>query len=319
MDEYREAICGFNSIFKLLNRSMMKRPSFLLLMASVFLITSCQSKQEKLKEQVNSLIRNQQGSFAVAFKDLTTGEQLLINESESFHAASTMKTPVMIEVFKQASEGKFSLNDSILIINKFKSIVDSSTYSLTIGDDSEADIYKKVGSKTTISDLVYLMITASSNLATNLLIEMVNAEKVTQTMRDLGAKNIQVLRGVEDQKAFDKGLINTVTAYDLMIIFEKIATGKAVNEESSNQMIAILKDQVFNDIIPAKLPKDVVVAHKTGSIKGIHHDSAIVYLPNGKSYVLVVLSKNLRDEKKGIETMANISKVIFEYEDLNRK
>ncbi len=283
------------------------------------LMTSCKSAKEKLRDEIANILSNEQGDFAVAFKDISTNETILINEKENFHAASTMKTPVMIEVFKQASEGRFSLNDSVVIGNEFKSIVDGSAYSLVIGDDSEADIYKKAGSRTTISDLVYRMITSSSNLATNILIEMVSPEKVTQTMRDFGAKDIQVLRGVEDQKAYDKGLINTITAYDLMIVFEQIATLKAVNEESSKQMISILSQQKFNDIIPAKLPKEVKVAHKTGWIKGLHHDSGIVYMPNGKRYVLILLSKNLPDEKKGIETLANVSRMIYEYEDLNHK
>jgi beta-lactamase class A len=132
-------------------------------------------------------------------------------------------------------------------------------------------------------------------------------------MRSYGATGIQILRGVEDQKAYDKGLNNTTTAYDLMLIFEKIATGKAVNKKASEAMIQILLDQQFNDIIPAQLPKEVKVAHKTGFITGIHHDSGIVFLPNGRKYILVLLSKNLADEKEAIKTMANVSRLIYNY------
>ena len=297
----------------------MIRKTLLLILPLIAFSISCQPKVEELKEEIVKRLSSEQGQFAVAFKDLTTGETVLINEKESFHAASTMKTPVMIEIFKQAKEGKFSLADSVVVRNEFKSIVDGSPYSLTTSDDSESDIYKKIGGKVPVTDLVYRMITSSSNLATNILIEMVDAKKVTQTMRDIGAKDIQVMRGVEDSKAFKQGLINTVTAYDLMVIFEKIAEKKAVDEESSNQMIAILQAQKFNDIIPAKLPKDVKVAHKTGWITGVHHDSGIVYLPNGKIYVLILLSKELKDEKEGVETLANISRMIYDYENLGRK
>ncbi len=279
----------------------------------LLILTSCQSKQEKLEEEIKTLLEQQEGSFAVAFKDLSSGEELLIHEHESFHAASTMKTPVMIEVFKQAAEGKFALTDSVLVRNEFKSIVDGSPYSLTPEDDSEPVIYQNVGKKYTIADLVYVMITASSNLATNILIELVDGKRVTQTMRDLGANDIQVLRGVEDSKAFAKGLINTTTAYDLMIIFEKIANGQAVSMEASTTMVSILSDQTFNTIIPAKLPKEVKVAHKTGWIKGTHHDSGIVYLPGGKRYVLVMLSKNLKDEAAGVGAMASVSELIYQY------
>lgn len=279
----------------------------------LYLITSCNNSMtaEQLKKDIVQELEKTKGEFAVAFKNIQTGEEILINEKEFFHAASTMKAPVMIEVFKQASQGKFSLNDSVTIKNEFKSIVDSSTYQLDSTDDSEQELYKQIGTKRRISDLVYDMIIVSSNLATNLIIEQVDAKKVTASMRDLGAKDIEVLRGVEDDKAYAKGLNNRVTAYDLMLIFEQIANEKVVNKEASDQMIKILMDQKFNDIIPARLPKDVKVAHKTGWIKGLHHDCGIVYLPDGRKYVLVLLSKKLEDEKAGIQSMATVSEMIY--------
>jgi len=132
-------------------------------------------------------------------------------------------------------------------------------------------------------------------------------------MRQLGANDIQVLRGVEDNKAFEKGLVNTTTAHDLAMIFEKIAKGEAVNADASQAMVNILLDQKFNEIIPALLPSNVKVAHKTGSITHVHHDSGIVILPDGRKYVLVLLSKDWDDEKLTIQTMANISLLIYKY------
>src|SRR5690606_19336702 len=126
--------------------------------------------------------------------NLNTGKKLFINENENFHAASTMKTPVMLEVFKQIKEGEFNLNDSIIIKNEYKSIVDGSAYSLNETDDSYALLYQQIGNKTTLYNLVYHMIINSSNLATNLLIELVDAKKVTASMHSFGAKNILVLR-----------------------------------------------------------------------------------------------------------------------------
>ncbi|MBC8110433.1 MAG: serine hydrolase, partial [Verrucomicrobia bacterium] len=224
-----------------------------------------------LTEKIKNRLSLVEGTFAVAFKDIQTNETLFINEKMSFHAASTMKTPVMIEVFKQVQNGKFSISDSILIRNEFKSIVDGSTFSLDISDDSAEDLYKKVGQKMTIYDLTYQMITVSSKMATNLLIQLTDAKKVTKTMRKLGAKDIQVLRGVEDQKAFDKGFINSVTAFDLLIILEKIASKQVINQAACEQMLEILFNQKFNETIPALLPKEVKVAHKTGAITGVRH------------------------------------------------
>jgi beta-lactamase class A len=266
---------------------------------------------ENLKLAIEAKLKTVEGEYAVAFKDLQTGKTLFINEKENFHAASTMKTPVMIEVFEQAKEGKFRLTDSIFVKNGFKSIVDGSPYSMDIADDSGDGMYKMIGKKMTIYDLTYQMITVSSNLATNILIDLVDAKNANASMRKLGAKDIKVLRGVEDQKAFDKGLSNTTTAYDLMLIFEKIAQNKVIDKKSCEEMRKILFDQKFNEIIPEKLPKTVKVAHKTGSITGVQHDSGIVYLPDGRKYVLVVLSKKLKNVDAGVKILAEVSEMVY--------
>ncbi len=268
---------------------------------------------ERLKEAIQAKLAAVEGNFGVAFKDLQSNQTLFINEKENFHAASTMKTPVMIEVFKQAKGHKFKLTDSIVVKNEFKSIVDGSTFSLDISDDSADGMYKMIGKKMTIYDLTYQMIIVSSNLATNILIDLVDAKKANATMRAFGANDIQVLRGVEDSKAFQLGMNNSVTAYDLMIIFEKIARKKAIDRTSSEGMMRILFDQKFNEIIPAKLPKEVKVAHKTGSITGVQHDSGIVFLPDGRKYVLILLSKNLKDSKVGVQTLADVSEMIYDF------
>ncbi len=290
------------------------RLSYLIL--SILFIVSCTPKPsiENLTHSIKTQISEIDGDVAVAFIDLSNTEnQILINVDEKFHAASTMKIPVMIELYKQRSEGKINLNDSILLKNEFKSIVDQSSYSMDIGDDSDDVIYSKIGTKQKMYDLMFSMITVSSNLATNVLIELVDAKKTTATMRTLGAVNIEVLRGVEDQKAYDLGLSNSTTAYDLLVIMKSIANGSAGTKEDCKAMIAILKAQKWNDMIPKYLPKDVEVAHKTGSITGVHHDSAIVYGPNNKNYVLVLLSKNLKDFDKGTDQLAQISKTVFDF------
>lgn len=275
---------------------------------------SQQSGLEALRMQIVSKIGKNEGDMAVAFKILETSyPALLINENEIFHAASTMKTPVMIEIFKQEAKGRLTLRDSVIIKNKFLSIVDGSAYSLDLNEDSQEELYEKVGKKTSIYDLMYQMIIKSSNLATNLLIEIADAKRVTLSMKELGANHIEVLRGVEDQKAFEAGLNNTTTALDMMLIMEAIAIGTAGTAEHCEKMMNILFDQKFKDLIPKLLPEDVRVAHKTGSITGVQHDAAIVLLPEGKRYVLVILSKNLNDVEAGKITIAEISRMIYEY------
>lgn len=268
---------------------------------------------DSLQIKITNVFSQQTGVFAVAFKDLQTGETIYIHEHEIFHAASTMKTPVLIEAYKQAAEGKIKLTDSITIINQFKSIADTGTYQLYTKDDSEFELYRHIGEKATLYDLLYQMIISSSNLATNIVLDKLGAANITNTMRKLGANDIKVLRGVEDAKAYEKGLNNVVSAYDLALMFEKMAGNKIVGPKASQAMIKILLDQKFRDIIPAKLPADVRVAHKTGFFTSVHHDSGIVFLPDGRKYVLVLLSKNLADDNAGVEAMATVSGMIYSY------
>jgi len=164
-----------------------------------------------------------------------------------------------------------------------------------------------------IRDLTYEMIIYSSNLATNNIIELVGADNVMDTMHEMRAYDIRIRRGVEDMKAFEAGLNNTTTAYDLMLIFKQMALGKIVSKEVCDEMTNILLDQKTNNIIPAKLPQNVKIAHKTGEVEGSRHDSGIVLLPDGRKYILVILSKNLTDLNNGIEWMADLSLSIFNF------
>jgi len=289
-------------------------PCFLLILLFISGFHEPEPEIEILKSEIEEYLSEQEGTFSVWFQHLQDEDQhLTINEDTLFHAASTMKTPVMIEIFNRVEQGELSLDDSVEVENKFYSIVDGSEFQMTLSPDSNDPIEKMVGEMATIWDLNHAMITYSSNLATNILIKLVGAEETTQTMRELGADRIKVLRGVEDLKAFEKGLSNRTTAKDLGIILEHLATGTAVNPEMDQQMIEVLKDQYYRDIVPATLPDEVVVANKTGSISGVEHDSAIVYLPDGSSYVLIFLSKNLPENVEGREIGANVSKMIYDY------
>ena len=123
---------------------------------------------------------------------------------------------------------------------------------------------------------------------------------------------MQVLRGVEDQKAFDKGLNNTTTARGLLVLLDTIAHGRAVDRDGDRAMIEILKRQKFNDAIPAGAARRHAVAHKTGNITRIHHDAAIVFAP--RPYVLVLLVRGIEDQKKSAALMAELSRAIYERE-----
>jgi beta-lactamase class A len=246
---------------------------------------------------------------AVAFRMLDGSGEMFIEPDKPFHAASTMKIPVMIELFRQVAAGQVSLEDQLTIRNEFRSIVDGGTYALSVDDDSDREVYAAVGRTMTLRQLCELMITVSSNFATNLLIEKLGVEKIRATVTRLGADGMRVLRGLEDDKAFQKGLNNSTTARGLLILLERIANGKAVDPTSDAKMVEILKRQKFNEGIPAGVPLGIAVAHKTGNITRINHDAAIVYAP--QPYVLVVLVRGIEDEKKSAALIAEISRALY--------
>src|SRR5262249_31357721 len=142
-----------------------------------------------------------------------------------FHAASTMKVPVMIELYRQARARIVKLDHRIPVTNQFRSIVDGSPYTLDPSDDSDAEVYKRVGDRMTYRALCEAMMTVSSNLAANLLIDRLGPRKIQMTTDMLGATGMHVVRGVEDTKAFQQGLNNTTTARALLILMQRIAAG----------------------------------------------------------------------------------------------
>ncbi|HVX40618.1 MAG TPA: serine hydrolase [Gemmatimonadaceae bacterium] len=275
--------------------------------------TIADPRLDSLQARIEQRIARVPGAVVgVAFHDLASGDTLFLNADDSFHAASTMKVPVMIELFGRIDAGGLALDQGILLVNRFASIVDGSPYALDPGDDSDSAAYARIGSRVPVRELIDHMITRSSNLATNALIELVGADKANATAHALGARNIRVLRGVEDIKAFDAGLNNTTTARDLEVLLEAIETGRAASRTSCNAMRDILLRQEFNEEIPAGLPPGTRVAHKTGFITGVLHDAAIVY-PNGrKPYVLVVLTRDIKDQRVARQLIADVSRLVYD-------
>lgn len=276
--------------------------------------SSLPQKTDSLRDAILARVAASPGAtVGVSFFDLQTGESLGINADSSFHAASTMKLPVMIEVLRRAQQGAFSLDQELLLVNEFNSLADGSPFSLNKADDSDTTLYAKVGQRVSVRELMRRMITLSSNLATNQLIELVGAANVTAGARQIGAPRIQVLRGVEDIKAFDRGMINTTTSADLAVLLSAIERGKVLSPESSTAMREILLAQEFNEKIPGGLPAGTRVAHKTGEITAVSHDAAIVYPHGRKPYVIVVLTRGLRESKDSATLIADISRLVWSH------
>lgn len=256
------------------------------------------------------LIARSGGEAAVVWQrlDAEPAAGIRLDAEKRFHAASMMKVPIMIELFRRAAAGELKLDDTVVVTNRFKSIVDGSPYELSVSDDSDADVYKHAGQPMTFRALNEAMITVSSNLAANLLIDRLGPASIRRTMAALGAPGIEVLRGVEDQKAFDKGLNNTTDAAALATLFWKLGRGEVVSREASDAMIDVLSRQTFSSGIPAGVPPGTRVAHKTGWITKIRHDGGIVY--SAKPYVLVVLTRGL-DAAPADELIAAISRMVY--------
>src|SRR5579859_2201676 len=277
--------------------------------ASVPVAQSQSYKLDEAKKIILARIEKGGADVGIAFRALDGKGEWYSRADESFHAASTMKVAVLVELFHQVEEGRLKLSDTIVVKNEFHSIVDGSPYKLNAADDSGADLYGAEGQARTLSELAELMITVSSNLAANLLVEKLGVENIREEVRALGADGINVMRGVEDGKAFEKGLNNTTTARGLAVLLTAIAEGKAVDAESSRQMVGILQRQKFNEAIPAGLPPGTRVAHKTGDITKIHHDAAIIIAR--RPFILVVLVRGIADEKESYALTAAIARELY--------
>jgi beta-lactamase class A len=279
------------------------------LLLIVLLVAGCATTPASRVDRI--LAAHPGKTIAVAYHDLSSGRTLLRNEREVFHAASTMKVPVMLGIYEAATRGELSLDQPVRVKNEFVSILDGSTYALEAREDSDDALYGEAGRELPLRELVRRMEVRSSNLATNIVIELIGAKRVMRLMKEIGANDIQVLRGVEDDKAYRAGMNNTTTAYDLMLVFRTLAEKRAVSPAASEEMLEILAAQEHNDGIPAGLPPGTKVAHKTGWIPSISHDGGIVFRPDGTQYVLVVLTRGFEKSEDANRVIAEISRALW--------
>jgi beta-lactamase class A len=264
-----------------------------------------------LETAIRARIAQDTAIVAVVFRDPSRRQELQLEGQRRFHAASTMKVPVLIELARRVDARELRWDQPVTIRNEFRSIVDGSPFALDAGEDSDSTLYAQVGKTVPLARLARRMIVRSSNLATNLIIDLLDPKRVDATARALGADSIQVRRGVEDQKAYDQGLNNTTTAHDLAVLMQAIALGKAASRAGTDSLRAMLLDQEFRGGIPAGVPTGVQVANKTGWITATAHDAAIIYPKNRGPYVLVILTKGFPEEPQAERLMADISKLVY--------
>jgi beta-lactamase class A len=264
-----------------------------------------------LTEEVDRLtVENKVRASAVALHDLESGLRFSLRGDRWFHAASTIKVAVLLGIFRVADERRFRMDDSLHVRNRFISAADGSPFHLNPDSDAMPELYQAIGRTAKISALAEGMISASSNLATNLLLDFVGVEYARKVLQDARVDGVKLRRGVEDHRAYERGINNEVTANGLLTLLSAVR-GDFLSSESKEQAIRILLEQRFNSMIPAGLPAHAAVAHKTGEISTACHDMGIVYLPEREPYIAVILTEfdSVQDGRR--ETVAAISEAIY--------
>ncbi len=254
-------------------------------------------------------------AVAVAYYDYETGSGWSHRGDRWVHAASTIKVPVLLGVFAAIDRGELALNARIHVRNRFLSAADGTSYRVGAGRDANAEVHAQRGRTMKVHELVRHMIVTSSNLATNLLVEVVGIDAVQDTMKELGLDGgIEFRRGVEDERAYEAGINNRCTAEGMLGVLRAIEEGRAAGKEGAERMVDILHDQEFRSGIPAGVPEGTRVAHKTGEISTVAHDAGIVYPAGRKPYALVVLTEWDAERTSGRkDTIASLSRAVFRH------
>ncbi len=260
-------------------------------------------------------ISNEAGadSVAVAFYDYTHHTSWSLQADRWFHAASTIKVPVLLGVFAAIDEGRLQAYSRVHVRNRFLSAADGSPFRVEPERDSNSEVHAARGKTLQIRELARHMIVTSSNLATNLLIDNVGLGQIQATLGKLGVTGIELRRGVEDIPAWEAGVNNRVTAQGLHDALRVLAEERHFSPDARREMMEILHGQEFRSGIPAGLPEVARVAHKTGEISTVAHDAGIVYLPEREPYVLVILTEWQPDVTGRHATIARISRAVYEH------
>jgi len=270
--------------------------------------------RSSLRDQLEELEEKSRArALAVAVHDLETGFDFRYRADRWFHAASTIKLAVLLGTFGAIHRGKLVPQSRLHVRNRFRSAYDGSSFRVLSERDADSEVQAAIGKTMRIGELARHMIVRSSNLATNLLLDLLGLELLQRTLDQQHLSGIDLRRGVEDELAFDHGINNRVTADGLVQLLRLIAEERAFSPDLSRGMLDILHDQEFRSGIPAGLPPDARVAHKTGEISTIAHDAGIVYLPHRKPYVVAVLTEWEPETAGRSPTIAAASYMVYEH------
>ncbi|MBA3890441.1 MAG: serine hydrolase [Gemmatimonadaceae bacterium] len=269
---------------------------------------------EPLRQRLESLEREAgANALAVAVHDTATGEDFGMQPDRWFHAASTIKVAILLGVFGAFHRGTLFPQSRVHVRNRFYSAFDGHAFRVQSDRDGNSTVHSSIGKTMRVAELAHHMIVTSSNLATNLLLDLVGVEPIQRLLDELGIEGIDLRRGVEDEQAFDHGISNHVTARGLASLLGAIVAHRTFTPELSDGMLAILHEQEFRSGIPARLPKGARVAHKTGEISTVAHDAGVVFPPGRKPFVLVVLTEWDPDGGKRMNLIARASLAVYDH------
>ena len=271
-----------------------------------------------LESRIDEIAREVGGEgLAVSLYDYQTGLQWSQRGDRWFHSASTIKVAVLLALFGAIDAGRFTLDSRLHVRNRFLSLVDRTPFRVSAGRDADKEVHGAIGKTMRIGDLARHMIVTSSNLATNLLVDLIKVDQAQQMLARHGIRGIELARGVEDDKAFEANFNNRVTANGLVALFRVIHERSGVLPESAREMLDILFQQEFRSGIPAGIPSDVRaatrIANKTGEISVAAHDAGLVFLPGREPYVLAVLTEPEPSTDRRMERIARVSSVVYEW------
>ena len=269
---------------------------------------------DALRQRIDAAARKSDArAIAVALHDAESGAELQYDADRWFHGASTIKIAILLAVYGEIDRGRLAPQSRLHVRNRFLSAYDGSAFRILADRDADSEVHASIGKTMRVSELALHMIAMSSNLATNLLLDLIGLEAVQRTIERFGLTGLDIHRGVEDEKAFEHDIVNRVTANGLVGLLRLIAEERAYSPELSREMLDILHQQEFKKGIPARLPRDVRVAHKTGDISSVAHDAGVVYAPGRKPYVVAILTEWAADAGSRSPTIASISHAVYDY------
>lgn len=271
-----------------------------------------QEALDRVRDRLAALeLQSRARALGVSVYDTESGARLDYQADRWFHAASTIKVAILAGVYAAIHEGRWPPHARLHIRNRFFSAADGSLFRVSAERDANGEVHAAIGKMMRIRELAHHMITTSSNLATNLLLDLVGVETVQGVLDYYKVDGIDFRRGVEDEKAFAAGISNRTTASGLLSLLRLIEEEKVFSPELSREMLDILHLQEFRNGIPGRLPREVRVAHKTGDISTIAHDAGIVYPANRKPYIIAILTEWDPSTSGRTATIATVSQEVY--------